>query len=166
MSTRFHRQSPKDDLDLWSGDSQSIGFLLSSSTTYMWSLKAIRQTYTLACIVPNVSQAKCKISPWPFTLWPKNNRVPPLITNNIYLEFESDSAKTVVLIIPTCFTARVPKLTLTFDPVTQKSIGFLLSSSTTCMLFESYWVKTVLFIMPTWFHRLSAMLTLTFDPTP
>ena len=36
VSTRSYTQSAKDDLDLWPHDPKSIGFLLSSSTTYMF----------------------------------------------------------------------------------------------------------------------------------
>ena len=36
-------QGGKVDLDLWPRDSKSIGFLLSSSKTYMWTLKVIWQ---------------------------------------------------------------------------------------------------------------------------
>ena len=43
VSTRSYTQSAKVDLDLWPRDPKSIGFLLSSSTTYMWSLKVIGQ---------------------------------------------------------------------------------------------------------------------------
>ena len=43
VSTRSYTQSAKVDLDLWLGDPKSIGLLLSSSTTYMWSLKEIGQ---------------------------------------------------------------------------------------------------------------------------
>ena len=42
MSTRFHTPSTKDDLDLWTCDPKSIGFLFPSCTTYMWSLKVIK----------------------------------------------------------------------------------------------------------------------------
>ena len=38
-SARFHKQSP--NADLRPDDPKSIGFLLSSSTTYLWSLKVI-----------------------------------------------------------------------------------------------------------------------------
>ena len=43
VPTRPCTQSAKVDLDLWPGDPKLIGFLLSSSTTYMWNLKVIRQ---------------------------------------------------------------------------------------------------------------------------
>ena len=38
---------------------------------------------------------------------------------NVHVKFESDLAKTVVAIVSTSFMYRVPKLTLTFDPMTQ-----------------------------------------------
>ena len=41
VPTRFHTQSTKVDLDLWNCDPKPIGSLLSSCTTYMWSLKEI-----------------------------------------------------------------------------------------------------------------------------
>ena len=39
--------------------------------------------------------------PWPLILWPKINRIPPLIIHNLHVKFESDWAKTVVCILPT-----------------------------------------------------------------
>ena len=43
LATRSYRytQSAKVDLDLWPCDLKSIGFLLSSSTNYIWSLNVI-----------------------------------------------------------------------------------------------------------------------------
>ena len=49
----------------------------------------------------------------------KINTVPPLIIRNLHVKFESDWAKTVACISPQGLIHRVPKLTLTFDPVTQ-----------------------------------------------
>ena len=43
VPTRSYTQSAKLDLDLWPHDPKWIGFLLSSFTTYMWSLKVIGQ---------------------------------------------------------------------------------------------------------------------------
>ena len=43
VPSRFYRQSPKVDVDFWPRDPKSIGFLLSSSTTYMWSFIVIGQ---------------------------------------------------------------------------------------------------------------------------
>ena len=43
VSTRSYTQSAKVDIDLWYCDLKLIGSLLSSSTTYMWSLKVIGQ---------------------------------------------------------------------------------------------------------------------------
>ena len=43
VPTMSNTMSAKDDHDLWPRDPISIGFLLPSSTTYMWSLKVIGQ---------------------------------------------------------------------------------------------------------------------------
>ena len=43
VPTSFYWTSVKFDLDLWPREPKSIGFLLSSGTTYMWSLKVIGQ---------------------------------------------------------------------------------------------------------------------------
>ena len=43
VSTRFYTKSATVDLDLWPCDQKIIVFLLSSCTTYMWSLKVIGQ---------------------------------------------------------------------------------------------------------------------------
>ena len=43
LPTRSYTQSAKVDLDLWSRDPKSIGFLLSSWRMCMWSLKVIGQ---------------------------------------------------------------------------------------------------------------------------
>ena len=48
-----------------------------------------------------VLDTECKNWPWPLTLWPKINRVPPLIIHNLHLKFESDREKTVVCIVST-----------------------------------------------------------------
>ena len=50
LPIRSYTQSAKVDLDLWPRDPKSTGFLLSSSTTHMWSLKVIVQKrYSLSC---------------------------------------------------------------------------------------------------------------------
>ena len=71
--------------------------------------------------------------PWPMTLWPKINRVPSLIINNLHVKFESDWAKTVVCIVSTRSYTQSTKVDLDLWTHDQKSIGFLLSSSTTYM---------------------------------
>ena len=43
VPTRSYTQSATVDLDLWPRDQKSIGFLLSTFTAYMWSLKVIGQ---------------------------------------------------------------------------------------------------------------------------
>ena len=57
----------------------------------------------VAWIVPTIG---CQSWPGPFTPWPKIDRVPPLITNNIHFKFESDLTKSVVFIMPTSFYTR------------------------------------------------------------
>ena len=71
--------------------------------------------------------------PWPLTLWPKINRVPPLIIHNLHVKFESDRAKTVVCILPTRSYTQSAKVDLDLWPRDPKLIGFLLWSSTTYM---------------------------------
>ena len=43
VSTSSYTQSSEVDFDLWSRDPKSKDALLSSTTTYMWSLKVIDQ---------------------------------------------------------------------------------------------------------------------------
>ena len=102
LPKRFHKQSPKIDLDLWSGDSKSIEFLLLSSTTYMWNLKAIEQT--LACIVPTVfhrQSAKLDLLPCDQKL------IGLLLSWQNKHKFKVWKWLGRNFIMPTCFTARV-----------------------------------------------------------
>ena len=78
------------------------------------------------------------IWPWPLTLWPKTNRDPPLIMNNLHVKCESDWAKTVVWIVPAKFyrqSAKVDLDLLQVDlwPCDPKSIETLLSLWTSYM---------------------------------
>ena len=59
------------------------------------------------------------------------NRVPPLILQNLHVNFESDWAKTVACIVSTMSYTQSAEIDLDLRPRDQKSIGFLLSSSTT-----------------------------------
>ena len=130
VPTRFRRQSAKVDLNLWPHDVKSIGFLLSSSATYIWSLKVI-WLQLWVCILPTRGfTSSTKVD-----LWPKINRCPHLNTNNLCLKSASDQAKIVACIVPT----RSAKLYL--RPFDLKTIGFLLSSSTTYTW--SVWTKVV-----------------------
>ena len=76
----------------------------------------------------------------------KINRVPLLIINNFHVKFESDRTKTAVCIVPTMFYTQSTNIDLALWPRDAKSIGFLLSSSTTYM-----WrlIVTVICILPT-----------------
>ena len=93
-------QSAKIDLDLWPHYPKSIGFLLSSSTTYMWSLKVIGQKIGLYP-AHKILYTECQSWPWPLTPLPKINRFPLLMTCNLHVKFESNWAKTVVCILLT-----------------------------------------------------------------
>ena len=70
--------------------------------------------------------------PWPLTLWPQINRVPPLIIHNLNVKFESDWAKTVVCILSTRSYTQITKVDLDLWPRDLKLIGFLLSSWWRC----------------------------------
>ena len=78
--------------------------------------------------VHKVLYTECQSWPWPLTPWPKINRVPPLIINNLHVKFESDWAKTVVCIVSTRSYTQSAKVDLDLWPRDPKSIGFLLSS--------------------------------------
>ena len=71
--------------------------------------------------------------PWPMNPWPKINRGPLLIIHNLHVKFESDWAKTVVAIVSTRSYTQSATVDLDLWPRDPKSIGFLLSSSTTYM---------------------------------
>ena len=81
--------------------------------------------------VHKVLYAECQSWPWPLTLSPQINRAPPLIIHNLHVKFESDWATTVVCIVSTRSYTQSAKVDLDLWPRDQKSIGFLLSSSTT-----------------------------------
>ena len=125
----------KVDLDLWPRDPKSIGFLLSSCTTYMWSLKVWKwlDKYCSCYRVHKVLNTECRSWPWPLTSWPKINRVLSLPIHNLHVKFESDGAKTVVAIVPTRSYTQSAKVDLDLWSLDPKSIGLLLSSSTTYM---------------------------------
>ena len=132
MPTRSYTQSAKVDLDIWALDPKSIKFFLSSSTIYMWSLKAIGRN--CSCYhVHNVLYTECQNWPWPLTPWPKINRVPPLIIHNLHVKFESDCSKTVITIVSIRSYTQSATVDLDLWPRDPKSIGFVLSSSITYM---------------------------------
>ena len=67
---KISQQNPK--VDLWPNDPKTIGFLLSSSTTCMWSLKVIGQKLVV-CIMPTrfyTQTVKVDRDVWPRTqIW-------------------------------------------------------------------------------------------------
>ena len=131
-STRSYTQSATVDLDLWPRDPKSIGFLLSSSqqTYEVWKwLDKNCSRYR----VHKVLYTEYHSWPWPLTPWPKINRVSPLTIRNLHVKFESDRSKTVVAVMSTRSHTQSATVDLDLDlwPCDPKSIGFLLSSSTT-----------------------------------
>ena len=95
VSTRFYTQSAKVDLDLWPCDPKSIVYLLSTSTTYIWSLKVIGlKLQSVSCLKGFVlKMPKLTLTCDPIT---KINRVLPLMINNLHVKFKSDRVETVV----------------------------------------------------------------------
>ena len=96
------RSSAKVDLDLWPRNPKSIGFPLSSSTTYMWSLKVIGQTlYYCDCSRYRVHKVKhdghtyAHARTHALTQPPTNGRVtisPPTLLqgdNNLFFQTEA-----------------------------------------------------------------------------
>ena len=83
--------------------------------------------------VHKVLYTECQSWPWPLTPWHKINRVPSIIIHNSHAKFESDWAKTVVCIMPTRSYTHSAEVDLNLWLRDPKSIGFLLSSSTTYM---------------------------------
>ena len=86
---------------------------------------------TIVCIVSTMYYTQCQSWPWIMTQWPKSNRVPPLIIHNLHVKSECDWAKTIVCIVFTRSYTLSAKDDLDLWPHDPKSIGFLLSSSTT-----------------------------------
>ena len=115
--------------------------------------------------VHKVLYTECQSWPWPLTPWPKINRVPPLIINNLHVKFESDWEKTVVCIVSTRSYTQSAKFDLDLWPRDPKSIGFLLSSWWMCM-----WSLKVIgqklwsLLCPQGLIHRVPKLTLTFDP--
>ena len=149
------RRGAKFDLDVWPHDPKSIWFLPSSSACEVW--KWLDINCSLYC-ANNALYTECQS--WPLTPWSKINRVPPLIISNLHVKFESDWAKTIDCIVSTRSHTQSAKVDLW--PRDPKSIGFLLSSSTTHhnVKFESDWAKIVVYILPTRSYRQSAKVDL------
>ena len=104
VPTRFYVQSAKIDLDLWPRDPKSIGFLLSSWQCACEVWKWLGKN----CSRYRVHKVKRDGTTHPPT-------------------YESDCAKTIVVIVPTRFYVQSAKVDLDLWPRDPKSIGFLLS---------------------------------------
>ena len=112
---------------------KSKGFLLSSSTTCMWSLKVIGQNCSLnrAHKVLYTEHAECQSWPWPLT---QNQQASSSHHLRCACEVWKWLAKNCCLNCAYKIFYSV-KVDLDLWPINQKSIGFLpsSSSSTTCM---------------------------------
>ena len=132
VSTRSYTQSAKVDLHLWPRDPK---IKRGSSPHHPQHVKfGSDWAKQLVCILPTRSysqSAKVDLGLWP--PWPKINRVPPLVSHNLHVKSESDWAKTIVCIVSTTSYTQSAKDDLDLWPHDPKSIGFLLSSSTTYM---------------------------------
>ena len=102
------------------------------------------------------SYTQCQSWLWPLTPWPKINQVPSFIIHNLHVKFESDWEKTLVTVVSTRYYTQSAKVDLDLWPCDTKSIGSLLSSSTTYMS----WLK----VIGQKLKSKSAKLTLSFDP--
>ena len=122
LSTRSYTQSDKVDLDLWPRHPHL------TCEVWKWLGKSC-SVYR----VHKVLYTECQSWPWPLTPWPKINRVPSFIIYNLPVKFESDWAKIVVSIVSTRSYTLSAEVDLDLWPCDPKSIGFLLSSSTTYM---------------------------------
>ena len=120
---------------------------------------------TAVCIVPAKFYTQCQNWPWSLIPWPQINRVPPLIILNLHVKFKRDWTITAVFIVSTKLCKQSAKVDLDIWPHDPKSIGFLISLSTTCM-----WSLKVIGqkLQPvscpqSFIHRVPKV-TLTFDP--
>ena len=105
-------------------------------------------------------KSECRSWPWDLTRWPKIYGVPPFIIHNFHVKFESDRAKTVAGIVPRRFYTQGVEVDLELWPLDQKSIGVLLSSSTTCI-----WCLRVIGLkLPTRFYTQSAQVDIDHKP--
>ena len=96
----------------------SIGFLLSSPKTCIWSLKEIGlKLQSLSC-----AQKFCKQSAKFVDIWPHDPTSIEFLL--LHVKFESDWVKTAVCIMPTKFYTQSAKGDLYLWPRDTKSIGF------------------------------------------
>ena len=119
LSIMSFTQSVK--VDLWPCDLKSIGFLLSSRTVYMWSLKVIGQKLkSVSC--PQGFIAKVDLDLW--SRDPKSIGFPSH-HEQLTCKIWNWSGKLVVCILPTMFFKQSAQVDLW--PGDPKSKGFLLS---------------------------------------
>ena len=97
MPSRFYKQSAKVDFDLWPCNPKPKGFLLSSSTMCMGSLKVIGQKlYSVSC----PQGFKHRVPKLTLTFDLKSIGFPPHLLQ-VHVKFDVDQAKAVVCIVTT-----------------------------------------------------------------
>ena len=115
MVERFFNCGPTDGLTDWKSDyyrGLHIQWTQLMSTVYTSIIRQLPLPTPYLCKSYKVLYAEFQSWPWPLTLWSKINRVPPLITHNVHVKFESDWAKTEVCILPTSFYTKSAKVDL------------------------------------------------------
>ena len=112
---KLFTQTAKVDICLWPFNKKWIGFILSKSTTSMWSWKLIGQKLqSVLCIFGFIQRVPSLT--WTLNPGPKINRVPTLIIYNLH-EVRKWLDKTAVCTKPMMFYT-VSNVTLAFDPKT------------------------------------------------
>jgi len=119
------------DLDIWSTDPKSIGFFYSIRAIILWSFKA-QGLRVLELLSENGfhSSGHCDLDLWPTD--PKINRGLQLNKSYHPMKFECLSLKGTRVIEGKLFSL-FGSVTLTFDLLTPKSIGFLYSIRATTL---------------------------------
>ena len=108
---------------------------------------------------------ECQSWHWPLTPWPTIHRVSPLTIHNFHVKFGSDWANTGICIVFIRFNTQSAKVDLDRWPFDPKSIGALLSKSTTCMWsLKVIWQNLESVSCPQSFIHRVRKLTLTLDP--
>ena len=108
------------DLHLWTVTSKSIGF-----TMVNMSAKFDKEIHNGLVSCSHAYFHICPLWPWPLTF--KINRVHPLTMPNMSAKFDQEAHNGLVSIVFTSLFPYMSIVTLTFDLLPPKSIGFILS---------------------------------------
>ena len=114
------------DLHLWTVTSKLIGF-----TIVNMSAKFDKEIHNGLVSCSHAYFHICPLWPWPLTF--KINRVHPLTMPNMSAKFDQEAHNGLVSIVFTSLFPYMSIVTLTFDLLPPKSIGFILSPCPTCL---------------------------------